>query len=552
MLRPHEVGVRIVLVLCIVGTACSANRPHGSQTSAAPTPPGPTFSVVKPPSLPALGEFSIRKAGYRLAAPIQRTVAVRFSGVVYIAGGLDAAGITVDGVFSMDPSTGHLTSLGSLPRGVHDAAGAAIDGKLYVFAGGAGTGTDDVQAFDPSTGRGSIVGHLPVALSDLAAATVGATTYLVGGYDGTAPRSEIYATTDGTTFRTVGRLPIGLRYPAVTAADGRLIIAGGQGPAGPTNGIFAFDPANGSVRAIGHLPSPVAHASAFALGNKVYVVGGRDANDHALTAVTAVDPITGRVIRQAPLGHPLADAATVVGPGKTLMIGGFGVATSSQVLEASLRVPSAKPQNVYAAIRSKVLDPAVASDPAYVYVPNGIPGTVEVIDPKTFRTIRTIHLGALSYPEHVSPSWDLRWLYVDTSSANELAVIDPRSGKLVRVIHNVEHPYNLYFTLDGSMAIDVAEYYDRLDFMDPHTWQLVKSVPLPCNGPDHLDFSANGRYLMIGCEFDGTVVKVDVVHERVIGTVDVGGLPVDVKLSPNGKVFYIANQGTGGVSIVDP
>src|SRR5262249_48294072 len=90
------------------------------------------------------------------------------------------------------------------------------------------------------------------------------------------------------------------------------------------------------------------------------------------------------------------------------------------------------------------------------------------------------------------------------------------------------------------------------DFMNPQTWTLIKSVPMPCNGPDHLDFSADGSYLMIGCEFDGTVVKVDVRRMKVIGSMHVGGLPVDVKLSPDGSVFFVANQGLGGVSVVDP
>jgi len=181
-----------------------------------------------------------------------------------------------------------------------------------------------------------------------------------------------------------------------------------------------------------------------------------------------------------------------------------------------------------------------------------VPGTVEVIDPRTFRIVRRISLGYRSFPEHVTPSWDLRWLYVDVSASSELAVIDPRTGKLSRVIHGVEHPYNLYFTPDGTKAIDVAEYYNQLRFMNPHTWKLIKAVPMPCRGPDHMDFSADGSYLLISCEYDGRVVKVDVRSMRVVGLVQVGGLPVDVKLSPDGSVFFVANQGLGGVSVVDP
>src|SRR5262249_18027142 len=137
----------------------------------------------------------------------------------------------------------------------------------------------------------------------------------------------------------------------------------------------------------------------------------------------------------------------------------------------------ARSPDVYAAITDQRLSPAVAGDPQYLYVPNGIPGTVEVIDPATYRIVRTIKLGYRTFPEHVTPSWDLQWLYVDTSAASELAVIDPRTGRLARVIHGIEHPYNLYFSPDCRLAIDVAEYYNQLRFYDPQGWKLIKVVP---------------------------------------------------------------------------
>jgi len=64
-----------------------------------------------------------------------------------------------------------------------------------------------------------------------------------------------------------------------------------------------------------------------------------------------------------------------------------------------------------------------------------------------------------------------------------------------------------------------------------------------------LDFSANGRYLIATCEFSGELLKVDVRHEKVVGTMSMpgGAVPQDVKLSPDGRIFYVADMGRGGV-----
>jgi YVTN family beta-propeller protein len=45
---------------------------------------------------------------------------------------------------------------------------------------------------------------------------------------------------------------------------------------------------------------------------------------------------------------------------------------------------------------------------------------------------------------------------------------------------------------------------------------------------------------------------VNVVTMKLDGFVRVGGLPIDVKLSPDGRYFFVTNQGRMGVSVVDP
>jgi YVTN family beta-propeller protein len=212
----------------------------------------------------------------------------------------------------------------------------------------------------------------------------------------------------------------------------------------------------------------------------------------------------------------------------------------------------AKPRpglNVYKATKAGALSPAVAGVPERVYVPNSASETVDVIDPATYKIVAHYWVGAI--PHHIAPAWDLSRLYVDAEGSWGLSEIDPKSGLPVGRIQ-VPDPYNLYFTPDGTRAIVVAERLRRLDFRDPHTFQLIRSVPIPWSGIDHLDFSADGTYLLASTEYAGTLVKVDTVAMQITGFVQVGGLPVDVRLSPDGTVFYVANQGRHGVSIVDP
>ncbi|HEX3394169.1 MAG TPA: hypothetical protein VHS52_06545 [Acidimicrobiales bacterium] len=215
--------------------------------------------------------------------------------------------------------------------------------------------------------------------------------------------------------------------------------------------------------------------------------------------------------------------------------------------------PSVPPgPDIYAATAVGQLSPAVQGVPSRAYVPNSLADTLDVIDTSTYKVVGHYKVGR--GPQHVTPSWDLKQLYVDNTAGDSLTPIDPMSGK-PGTPFPVTDPYNLYFTPDGSKAIVVAERYRRLDFRDAHTWQVIKSVTIDHSGPDHLDFSADGTYFLISCEFSGWVVKVDVATMAVVSELHVGGEPIDTRLSPDGKTFYVANQGLpghrDGVQMVD-
>jgi DNA-binding beta-propeller fold protein YncE len=214
------------------------------------------------------------------------------------------------------------------------------------------------------------------------------------------------------------------------------------------------------------------------------------------------------------------------------------------------RLKSAGKGDVYAADRAGNLSAAVRQDPARVYVPNSQSNTVDVIDQHTFKIVDHFATGAL--PQHVTPSWDLKTLWVDNDLGNSLTPINPRTGKRGKPVP-VEDPYNLYFTVDGHYAIVVAERMQRLDFRDAKSMKLHRSVHTPCLGVDHMDFTANGRYALASCEFSGQMLKVDIANQRIAKVISLrgGSMPQDVKLSPDGRVFYVADMAHGGVYLVD-
>ena len=207
--------------------------------------------------------------------------------------------------------------------------------------------------------------------------------------------------------------------------------------------------------------------------------------------------------------------------------------------------------NVYANTLSGDVPCPLCKLPPRVYVPNSTAGTVDVIDPLTFTVVDHYAVGRI--PHHIAPAWDMSALYVDNEGSSSLTVIDINTGRPSGQTISLPFPYNLYFTPDGTKAVDVVERLQTIEFRDPHNgWSLLKSVYIPWPGADHLDFSADGSYLMISTEYSGVVAKVDTVNMQLVGSVRVGGLPIDIKLSPDGSVFYVSNQGRMGVSVVDP
>ena len=231
--------------------------------------------------------------------------------------------------------------------------------------------------------------------------------------------------------------------------------------------------------------------------------------------------------------------------------------------------PVLDPNDIYSADRPNQFSPAVKGFPSRVYVPNSGSNTVSVIDPKTFKVVDEFKVQ--TQPQHVVPSWDLKTLWVLNDLSNSVTRVDPATGKKGETI-KANDPYNMYFTPDGKFAIVVAEAQKHLDFRDAQTMKLVHSLAVPCRGVDHMDFTADGRYAIASCEFSALMLKVDIAEQKVVGQLALkaqgehramkhpghvaefnkDGMPQDVKTSPDGKTFYVADMVANGVYMIEP
>ena len=264
-------------------------------------------------------------------------------------------------------------------------------------------------------------------------------------------------------------------------------------------------------------------------------------------------------------------------------------AAPAAVLTVPGMAPVPDPSNLYSETAANRMSPAVAGALERVYVPNHAANSVSVIDPATLKVVDTFKVGI--NPQHVVPSWDLKMLWVANNAEGRtdgsLTPVDPKTGKPGASIP-VDDPYNMYWSPDGQYAIVVAEAYKRLDFRDPKTMQLKYTIATPqCAGINHADFSIDGRHALFTCEFNGSITKVDLVQRKVLGTIKLSqyfnrpdalaviakpgkkpkyvpdpsqlgaeicttpGMPQDVRASPDGKTFYVADMMADGVHVVD-
>ena len=201
-----------------------------------------------------------------------------------------------------------------------------------------------------------------------------------------------------------------------------------------------------------------------------------------------------------------------------------GDAPPSPAADAVVTVPGMPPvpdpNNLYSEAGAGKLSAAVADALPRIYVPNVQSNDVYVIDPATMKVVDRFKVGV--NPQHVVPSWDLKTLWVANNAEGRtdgsLTPIDPVTGKpgaADRRRRSVQHVFHAGWTLGdrrrrGAQAARLSRSAFDAD--------AAVALPTPqCDGINHADFSIDGRYAIFTCEFQGSLVKIDLVERKVLG-----------------------------------
>lgn len=162
----------------------------------------------------------------------------------------------------------------SLPLPIEETAAAAVDEKLYVMGGfnASGVSLDGVYLFD---GTAWYAGpRLPLALDHASAATLDGHLYVAGGHSNGRDSARVFRL-DADHWTEISSMHYARGGHALIAEQGRLYAIGGNTATANVAPVEAYDPQSGAWTVVASLPAPRNHVAGFTQGTRACVAGGR-------------------------------------------------------------------------------------------------------------------------------------------------------------------------------------------------------------------------------------------------------------------------------------
>lgn len=320
----------LLAALLVVALVVAIARPTLQPT---PTVIAPTAGVLLPnpderwrelPELPAA------RASFGLAY---------FDRKLYVIGG-EVDGKPSNQVVRYDASTKTWVALSAKPTAVSDVQAIVVGNKIYVPGGRLESGaiSDHLDVYDPQRESWATLKPLPQPRSGYALVAVEGKLYLFGGWDGAAYHAEVWQyDPDQNTWTTRPPMPTARAFAgAAVTLEGQVYVVGGEDASGPLTVNERFTPAQDNdgdnpwtVQA--PLPGPHSHMAVTTASDLIFVLSGAAATGDSLLYNSTID--TWQQLK-TPLGPNLRDLrAQAVGNNLYILGGRDANAASARFYE---------------------------------------------------------------------------------------------------------------------------------------------------------------------------------------------------------------------------
>jgi len=178
---------------------------------------------------------------------------------------------------------------------------------------------------------------------------------------------------------------------------------------------------------------------------------------------------------------------------------------------------------------------------------------ISIIDPVTNKVVGTIHGIEVNHGAAVAP--DGSRYYISNEGQSTLDVVDSKSLKILKSIPLSDHPNNISISKDGKRVyVSIARSPGAVDVIDTVTLKDVKSIPV--KGAVHNTYvTPDGKYVVSGSIQSKTITVIDQKTETPAWTLerDLGIRCMAFTTNPDGSTKWILFQlsGFNGFAVVD-
>jgi YVTN family beta-propeller protein len=183
-----------------------------------------------------------------------------------------------------------------------------------------------------------------------------------------------------------------------------------------------------------------------------------------------------------------------------------------------------------------------------IYVTTEKPSKLVVLDPKALKVIRTYDVKGQA-PHIVKLDGERKWAYVSNTDTGTFSAIKLDSGDVIS-LPSGERPQGQAMSPDGQTIFVANSGGNSISIFDLKQKKNIGQIVTSGKAPVRLVVSNDGKTLIYALQEGRSVGFADIASRKELVEIPVGGRPVSMSLSLDGKLAYCSVQEEDEINII--